>query len=41
MKLYLSADTDIEDVKIDYFEVILSTDVTVSVDWDESVIAWE
>ena len=41
MKLYLSADTDIEDVEIDYIEVKLATDEIVTVDWDESDIAWE
>ena len=41
MKLYLSTDTDIEDVEIDYIEVKLATDETVTVDWDESDIAWE
>ena len=41
MKLYLSADTDIEDVEIYYIEVKLATDETVTVDWDESDIAWE
>lgn len=39
MKLYLSVDTDIEDVEIDYIEVKLATDETGMVDWDESDIA--
>lgn len=41
MKLYLSTDTDIEDVEIDYIEVKLATDETVTVDWYEGDIAWE
>ena len=39
MKLYLSVDTDIEDLEIDYIEVKLVTGETVMVDWDESDIA--
>lgn len=41
MKLYLSVDTDIEDIEIDYIEVKLATGETVMVDWDESDIARE
>lgn len=41
MRLYLSVDTDIEDLEIDYIEVKLTTGETVTVDWDESDIAWE
>ena len=41
MRLYLSVDTDIEDLEIDYIEVKLATGETVTVEWDESDIAWE
>lgn len=41
MKLYLSVDTDIEDLEIDYIEANLATGEAVTVDWDESDIAWE
>ena len=41
MKLYLSVDTDIEDLEIDYIEVKLVTGKTVTVDWDESDITRE
>ena len=41
MTLYLSVDTDIEDLEIDYMEVRLSTGETVMIDWDESDIARE
>ena len=41
MRLYLSVDTDIEDLEIDYIEVRLVTGEIVTVDWDESDIAWE
>ena len=40
-KKYLSVDTDIEDLEIDYIEVKLVTGETVTVEWDESDIAWE
>ena len=38
MKLYLSADTDIEDLLIDHIEVKLVTGETVFIDWDQSEI---
>ena len=41
MKLYLSINTDIEDLEIDYIEVKLVTGETVMVEWDESDIARE
>ena len=41
MTLYLSVDTDIDDLEIDYMEVRLSTGETVMIDWDESDIARE
>ena len=41
MRLYLSVDTDIEDLEIDYIEVRLVTGEIVMVEWDESDIAWE
>lgn len=41
MRLYLSVDTDIGDLEIDYIEVKLATGETVTVDWDESDIARE
>ena len=41
MRLYLSVNTDIEDLEIDYIEVRLATGEIVTVDWDESDIAWE
>ena len=41
MRLYLSVDTDIEDLEIDYIEVRLVTGEIVTVEWDESDIAWE
>ena len=37
----MSVDTDIEDLEIDYIEVRLATGEIVTVDWDESDIAWE
>lgn len=41
MILYMTVDTDIEDLEIDYIEVKLITGETVMVDWDESDIARE
>lgn len=38
MILYLSVNTNIEDLEIDYIEVKLVTGETVMVDWDESDI---
>ena len=38
MKLYLSADTDIEDLLIDHIEVRFVTGETVFIDWDQSEI---
>lgn len=37
----MSVDTDIEDLEIDYIEVKLVTGEIVTVEWDESDIAWE
>ena len=41
MRLYLSVDTNIEDLEIDYIEVKLVTGEIMTVEWDESDIAWE
>ena len=41
MRLYLSVDTDIEDLEIDYIEVKLVTGEIMTVNWDESDIARE
>ena len=38
MILYLSVNTDLEDLVIDYIEVKLATGATVSLNWDESDI---
>lgn len=41
MILYLSVDTDMEDLEIDYMDVRLGTGEAVMIDWDESGIARE
>ena len=37
----MNVDTNIEDLEIDYIEVKLVTGEIVTVEWDESDIAWE